>query len=92
MQLGKCVGGASNEHSLSCDAWLLDILTEMFIGSVVQYCLSLPRSGPTMPLPVALQTRLAKRGILKHLEPGEKASNRWVYRVPVLPDVCCSVL
>uniref|UniRef100_A0A8C2RIE4 WW domain-containing protein n=1 Tax=Capra hircus TaxID=9925 RepID=A0A8C2RIE4_CAPHI len=29
-----------------------------------------------MPLPVALQTRLAKRGILKHLEPGERTKRR----------------
>lgn len=26
-----------------------------------------------MPLPVALQSRLAKRGLLKHVEPGEGA-------------------
>lgn len=51
--------------------------------------LSVSRSDqqPTMPLPVALQTRLAKRGILKHLEPGEKTKSSCIYHVPVLTDV-----
>lgn len=45
-----------------------------------------------MPLPVALQTRLAKRGILKHLEPGERAKSRWAYHVPGLTGTFLLIL
>lgn len=41
-----------------------------------------------MPLPVALQTRLAKRGILKHLEPGERAKEQ----MPGLTDTLLLIL
>lgn len=33
-----------------------------------------------MPLPVALQSRLAKRGLLKHVEPGEGGRKGRGYR------------
>ena len=45
-----------------------------------------------MPLPVALQTRLAKRGILKHLEPGERTKRREAYHVPDLTGTLLWIL
>ena len=45
-----------------------------------------------MPLPVALQTRLAKRGILKHLEPGERTKRREAYHVPGLTGTLLWIL
>lgn len=45
-----------------------------------------------MLLPVALQTRLAKRGILKHLEPGERTKRREAYHVPDLTGTLLRIM